>query len=152
MLTSCCLEWVSWATLSLSLVIKKQISDSLFSGSLQSQQTYMSIHTNISVEKQQHKLEFTMIMMSIPFIPTLSQEIGIHGLEEFWKRGITLVPFGLAPWRLCHAHLHGIGIMFSKFSMTQKLWEESETEHFTNQLTKRLLTPFPPPTPPTHTP
>ena len=73
------------------------------------------------------KLELSLIVMSIPHIPALPQEIK--------KRGITIDPFDLAS---CHAHLHLYGSCEASFILiTWKLWEEFKTQHFTNRPTAR---------------
>jgi len=41
-------------------------------------------------------MELSLIVISKPSIPTLSQEIKIYGYIGNSKRGITLEPFGLA--------------------------------------------------------
>ena len=57
--------------------------------------------------KTKKKIDLSLIMISIPFIPTLSLEIRIDG--NFEKRG-TLKPFDRASQKF-HAHLHVIGFI-----------------------------------------
>ena len=79
-------------------------------------------------------------MRTIP-IPNLSQEI-----LSFKKRRITLESFDNSSHKKNHAYLHDIliGFICSKFHLDD-LWEEFETQHFTNIPSARLLTSMLPP-------
>ena len=61
-------------------------------------------------------------------------------IEECRKRDITLDPFDWTSNNLCHAYRHAIGIMCSKFQMTEGGVSDTTLHNQTNHLTNRLLT------------
>ena len=95
------------------------------------------------------RLELSLIVASLFPIHALSHELRVPVYKNFVKRGITLEPFSWATHKLCHSHLHVLGLLCSKFHLDDSKIEggirdttfHQQTNRPSDCQTDRLLTP-----------